>query len=224
MLNLLNSDKSQIADKYNAVTRSQAVIEFAPDGKILTANQNFLDAMGYTLEEIVGQNHALFVENDYAASPEYPKFWDTLRAGQFQAAEYKRIGKGGRPVWIQGSYNPVRDASGRTYRVVKFATDVTERKPWRTDGHAFIGKMARRFFTAYGISDGRSKRAQLHRHATQRARSHPLMPPIARAADVRALVCTACGAQSLAGCHRRATTRRCGTWCMAMTTTRRTST
>jgi len=128
MLHLMNSGKSQIADKYDAIARSQAVIEFTPDGKILTANRNFLDALGYELDEIVGQSHALFVEPEYAATPEYRQFWDSLRAGQFQAAEYKRIGKGGRPVWIQGSYNPVRDASGRTYRVVKFATDVTQRK------------------------------------------------------------------------------------------------
>lgn len=139
MLNLLNSGKSQIADKYDAIARSQAVIEFTPDGKILTANRNFLDALGYELDEIVGQNHALFVEPEYAASREYREFWDALRAGEFQAAEYKRIGKGGRPVWIQASYNPVKDASGRTYRVVKFATDVTQRKLANADVN---GKLA----------------------------------------------------------------------------------
>ena len=85
MLHLMNSGKSQIADKYNAIARSQAVIEFTPDGKILTANRNFLDALGYELDEIVGQNHALFVEPKYAATPEYRQFWDALRAGQFQA-------------------------------------------------------------------------------------------------------------------------------------------
>ncbi|MED5549630.1 MAG: PAS domain-containing methyl-accepting chemotaxis protein [Pseudomonadota bacterium] len=139
MLKLMNSDKSRVADKYDAITRSQAVIEFTPDGKILTANQNFLDAMGYALNEIVGQSHSLFVDGEYAASREYREFWDALRAGQFQSAEYKRIGKGGRPVWIQASYNPVKDASGRTYRVVKFATDVTQRKLRNADRN---GKLA----------------------------------------------------------------------------------
>lgn len=139
MLKLMNSGKSRVADKYDAITRSQAVIEFTPDGKILTANQNFLDAMGYALNEIVGQSHSLFVDGEYAASREYREFWDALRAGQFQSAEYKRIGKGGRPVWIQASYNPVKDASGRTYRVVKFATDVTQRKLRNADRN---GKLA----------------------------------------------------------------------------------
>lgn len=128
MLKMMNPGGNQIADKYDAVTRSQAVIEFTPDGEILTANQNFLDTMGYELDEIIGQHHSLFVETEYAGSQDYREFWDALRAGHFRSAEYKRIGKGGRPVWIQASYNPVKDASGRTYRVVKFATDVTERK------------------------------------------------------------------------------------------------
>jgi methyl-accepting chemotaxis protein len=117
-----------IADRYDAVCRSQAMIEFTPDGKVVTANRNFLDALGYELGEIVGQHHSMFVEPDYAESADYRAFWDALRRGEFQAAEYKRIGKGGRPVWIQASYNPVKDESGSTYAVVKIATDVTARK------------------------------------------------------------------------------------------------
>ncbi len=120
--------KGGVANHYHAVTQSQAVIEFTPEGKIITANQNFLDAMGYELEEVVGKHHSMFVEPGDANSQEYRDFWAKLARGDFQAAEYKRFGKGGRPVWIQASYNPVKDASGRTYAVVKFATDVTRRK------------------------------------------------------------------------------------------------
>jgi len=128
MFKMNRSGNSRIAEKYEAVARSQAVIEFTPDGKVVTANQNFLDAMGYTLGEIRGECHSMFVDEAYAGSPAYRAFWDSLRRGEPQVAEFKRFGKGGRPVWIQASYNPVQDASGRTYAIVKFATDVTDRK------------------------------------------------------------------------------------------------
>ena len=116
------------AAKLDALDRSQAVIEFQPDGTILTANANFLAAMGYTLLDVQGQHHAMFVEAPYRTSTEYRAFWDALRQGTRQAAEFKRIAKGGRHVWIQASYNPVRDRSGRVVKVVKFATDVTAQK------------------------------------------------------------------------------------------------
>lgn len=109
----------------SALDKSQAVIEFKPDGTIITANANFLNAMGYVLPEIRGKHHSLFVDADYKQSQEYKQFWDNLRQGLFQQAEYRRVGKGGREVWIQASYNPIFDASGRPYRVVKFATDIT---------------------------------------------------------------------------------------------------
>ena len=109
-----------------ALDKSQAVIHFKMDGEILMANENFLAAMGYELDEIVGQHHSMFVEPDYKDSQEYKTFWETLRSGQYQAAEYKRVAKGGREIWIQASYNPIFDRSGRPYKVVKFATDITE--------------------------------------------------------------------------------------------------
>jgi methyl-accepting chemotaxis protein len=112
--------------KVAAISRSQAVIEFSLDGIILTANQNFLDAMGYRLEEIVGKHHSIFVDDAYRASQEYRRFWATLKSGEFLAGEYKRLGKGGREVWIQASYNPVLDVNGRPSKVVKFAADITE--------------------------------------------------------------------------------------------------
>lgn len=109
-----------------ALDRSQAVIEFSLDGTVLNANENFCSAVGYSLEEIRGKHHSMFVDEAYRQSPEYQTFWNDLRQGKFQAAKYKRFGKGGREIWIQASYNPIVDASGKPFGVVKFATDVTE--------------------------------------------------------------------------------------------------
>ena len=111
-----------------AISKSQAVIEFDMDGKITTANQNFLDALGYRLEEIQGKHHAMFVTPAMRESAEYRAFWANLNRGEHQAAEYKRIGKGGREVWIQASYNPILDRNGKPCKVIKFATDITAQK------------------------------------------------------------------------------------------------
>lgn len=108
-----------------ALSRSQAIIEFELDGTIITANENFLDTLGYTLAEIKGSHHRMFVDPAEANSSAYRSFWDRLARGEYQAAEFRRIGKGGREIWIQASYNPILDASGRPYRVIKFATDTT---------------------------------------------------------------------------------------------------
>jgi methyl-accepting chemotaxis protein len=108
-----------------ALDRSQATIEFALDGRILNANRNFLDAMGYSLEEVRGQHHSMFVETAYRQSPEYRVFWERLGRGEFDSNKYKRIAKGGREIWIQASYNPIMDQNGKPYKVVKFATDIT---------------------------------------------------------------------------------------------------
>jgi methyl-accepting chemotaxis protein len=109
----------------NAMRRSQAVIAFKLDGTILNANENFLNALGYRLDEIVGKHHSMFVDAATRGSADYRAFWETLAKGQFQAAEYKRIGKGGRDVWIQATYNPIIDMNGRPFKIVKFATDIT---------------------------------------------------------------------------------------------------
>ena len=108
-----------------AINRSQAVIEFALDGTILTANDNFLAAMGYRLEEVTGRHHSLFIEPEVRDSAAYRAFWDRLGRGEYEAAEFKRRAKGGREVFIQGSYNPIFDRDGRPLKIVKFATDVT---------------------------------------------------------------------------------------------------
>lgn len=109
-----------------ALDRSQAVIHFNLDGTILWANDNFLAAVGYSLSEIQNKHHSLFVEPAYAQGAEYRDFWRRLREGEFQAAEYKRFGKGGREIWIQASYNPIFDKNGKPYKVVKYATDITD--------------------------------------------------------------------------------------------------
>ncbi|MCH7944907.1 MAG: PAS domain-containing protein [Armatimonadetes bacterium] len=109
-----------------AINKSQAVIEFNMDGTIITANDNFLNALGYTLGEIQGQRHSMFVDAAFAASAEYKTFWEKLNRGEYVAGEFKRIGKGGKEVWIQASYNPIMDADGKPFKVVKYATDVTE--------------------------------------------------------------------------------------------------
>jgi len=108
-----------------AINRSQAVIEFALDGTILTANDNFLAAMGYHLDEVTGRHHSLFIEPEVRDSAAYRAFWARLGQGEYEAAEYKRLAKGGREVFIQGSYNPIFDRDGRLLKIVKFATDVT---------------------------------------------------------------------------------------------------
>ena len=113
--------------KLDAVERVQATIEFTPDGVIQNANANFLATVGYSSAEIKGKHHSMFVEPAYAQSEAYKAFWRTLNAGEFVAEEFKRVGKGGKEVWIQASYNPVFDAKGRVVKVVKFATDVTGR-------------------------------------------------------------------------------------------------
>ena len=109
----------------DAISKSQAVIEFNLDGTILTANDNFLGALGYTLEEIVGQHHRIFCETEYTNSAEYTAFWAKLGRAEFEAGEFLRLGKAGNEIWIQASYNPIFDAKGKVVKVVKFATDIT---------------------------------------------------------------------------------------------------
>lgn len=117
-------DKSSLA----ALDRSQAIVEFALDGTVIAANQNFLTAFGYSREEVNGKHHQMFVDPVEAKSLAYQAFWQKLRSGEFEAAEYQRVAKGGRAVWIQASYNPLFDASGRVIGIIKFATDITQAK------------------------------------------------------------------------------------------------
>lgn len=117
--------KAEYQGQINALNKAQAVIHFSLDGTITQANENFLSALGYTLEEIKGKNHRMFVDSAYANSADYAGFWKKLLNGEFQSGEFRRIGKGGKEVWIQASYNPILDPEGRPFKVVKFATDIT---------------------------------------------------------------------------------------------------
>lgn len=116
------------AGRIEAISRAQAVIEFDMDGIILTANDNFLKTMGYGLADVQGRKHSMFVDPAERDGAAYLAFWTRLRSGAFESAEYRRLGRGGKEVWIQATYNPVLDERGRPTMVVKFATDVTERK------------------------------------------------------------------------------------------------
>jgi methyl-accepting chemotaxis protein len=121
-----NETNTDYAAKLNSISKAQAVIEFKMDGTIVTANDNFLNALGYTLEEIKGRHHSMFVSESERNSPEYREFWARLNRGENLPGEYQRIGKGGKEVWIQASYNPIPNQNGVFTKVVKYATEVTE--------------------------------------------------------------------------------------------------
>jgi methyl-accepting chemotaxis protein len=123
-----SSKSDNAAARLAAINRSQAVIEFDMSGEVITANQNFLNVIGYTLTEIQGKHHSMFVEPEMRDSSEYRAFWADLNRGEFQSAEYKRVGKGGKEIWIEASYNPIMDRGGRPIKVIKFATDITAKK------------------------------------------------------------------------------------------------
>ena len=126
-----------------AVSRSQAVIEFSLEGTIVTANENFLSTMGYRIDEVKGKHHSLFVEDAFSETAEYREFWSKLKCGEFLSGEYKRVGKGGREVWIQATYNPILDLNGKPYKVVKYASDVTAQKIQNMDYEGQIKAISR---------------------------------------------------------------------------------
>ncbi|KDC54179.1 methyl-accepting chemotaxis protein [Pseudoalteromonas sp. S3431] len=119
---------ANVAGQISAISKSQAVIEFSLDGSIISANDNFLNALGYQLDEIKGQHHRLFVAPEYANSNEYKEFWTKLGRGEFDSGEYLRIGKQGQEIWIQASYNPIYDMNGKPFKVIKYATNITAQK------------------------------------------------------------------------------------------------
>lgn len=117
--------RNEESDIRAALDRSQAIIHFDTDGTIQWANRNFLSVLGYRLEEIKGRHHSMFIDPAFAGSNDYKDFWAGLRVGRFQAGQYRRMGKGGREIWLQATYSPIQDASGKPYKVVKFASDIT---------------------------------------------------------------------------------------------------
>lgn len=121
------SAEANYRGQIEAISRSQMMIEFNMDGTIIKANENYLRAFGYTEADVEGKNHSLFIADEYSTSREYKEFWDGLRAGKFRSGEFCRIGKNGREVWLEASYNPILGVDGIPVKVVKFATDVTEK-------------------------------------------------------------------------------------------------
>jgi PAS domain S-box-containing protein len=121
-------ERDDVASKFAAISKSQAIIEFNMDGMILTGNENFLNCLGYSLEEIQGRHHSMFVDTTFAMSHDYREFWAKLNRGEYVAAEFKRIGKGGKEIWIQASYNPVFGSDGKLYKIIKVATEITATK------------------------------------------------------------------------------------------------
>src|SRR6185369_9599628 len=133
------TELADLRGQVTAIGRSQAVIEFALNGTILNANDNFLNAVGYTLAEIRGQHHRMFVDAAERDSPDYRRFWQELGSGQYHSGQYKRIGKAGNEIWLQASYNPILDAAGRPMKVVKYCTAITDQKMRAAD---FEGQIA----------------------------------------------------------------------------------
>src|ERR1700693_3400734 len=143
MFSRSNSVAQAALAQVEAISKSQAVIEFNPDGTIVTANENFLKTLGYSLGEIQGKHHGMFVEPAMRDSAAYREFWAKLNRGEFQAAEYKRVGKGGKEVWIQASYNPMLDRNGKVFKVIKFATDITATKLGNMEDAGMIAAIGR---------------------------------------------------------------------------------
>src|ERR1700681_794476 len=143
MFSRSNSVAQAALAQVEAISKSQAVIEFNPDGTIVTANENFLKTLGYSLGEIQGKHHSMFVEPAVRETAAYREFWANLNRGQYQAAAFKRIGKGGKEVWIQASYNPMFDRNGKVYRVIKFATDMTATKLGSMEDAGMIAAIGR---------------------------------------------------------------------------------
>ena len=125
---VIHSREQDLQAINTALNRVQALIEFDLDGIILHANENFLATMGYTLDEVQAKNHAMFCDPEFVQSGAYKGFWDKLARGEFDRGDYKRVGKGGREVWINASYNPIIDDDGKPYKVIKFATVITDSK------------------------------------------------------------------------------------------------
>ncbi|WP_432415539.1 methyl-accepting chemotaxis protein [Chromohalobacter israelensis] len=143
--------ENDMRSRLDALDRSTAIIEFTPAGDILTANANFLAAVGYRLEEVVGTHHRLFCETEYASSQAYRDFWTRLNAGEFIAGEFKRLDSRGRTLWLEATYNPVFDGDGNLYKIIKFATDITQRIE-RHQAESDSARMAYRISTDTGVS------------------------------------------------------------------------
>lgn len=149
-------NQQQFADyagQVAAINKSLAVVEFNLDGTVITANDNFLKALDYTLDEIKGRHHSMFVDLSYKASAEYRQFWKDLGEGQFRTGEFQRLGKGGKAVWIQASYNPIYDLNGQLFKVVKYASDISAVKQMMAKTQLVLNKVAESSTSVAGASE-----------------------------------------------------------------------
>ena len=142
-INTLQHTVAHQASMLDAIERSMAVIEFDPQGNVLRANDNFLKAMGYRAEQVMGQPHRMFCTPAFARSAEYHQLWTNLRSGQFQSGTFERQASNGESVWLEASYNPVRDEAGQVIKVVKFAMDVTPRLQAESEANAKLAAIGR---------------------------------------------------------------------------------
>ena len=150
----MNSEKNDISEILKALNRVQAIIEFKTDGTIITANENFLKTLGYSLDEIQGKHHRIFCDPQYVKTQEYKDFWKKLGSGKLSSGEYKRFAKDGSEVWINASYNPVFDAEGKVSKVVKYATNITEQKVKAADHESKINAIDKSQATIEFTLDG----------------------------------------------------------------------
>lgn len=128
-----NKTQAELLALYEAIDKSLGTIEFNMDGTIITANENFLKMVGYSLEEVQGKHHRMFVSEQYANSQEYTTFWEQLNKGEFHSGEYKRVGKNKRPAYIRATYNPIMSEDGKPLKVIKIASDITQQKMMEID-------------------------------------------------------------------------------------------
>ncbi len=124
----VKEQSTQYENQLAAINKSTGVIEFSMDGQVIAANEIFLNALGYSREEAIGQQHSTFVEPEYKTSAEYKAFWQKLNSGESISGQFLRLGKGGKEIWLEASYNPILGVTGKPYKVVKYATDITEQK------------------------------------------------------------------------------------------------
>ncbi len=145
MMNITSKAASIVSDtqRMNSLYKSQAIIEFTPDGIVLDANQNFLDCMGYSLKSIQGKHHSMFMPADQTKTADYRDFWAALARGSFVRGEFHRISQSGNDVWLQASYNPVIDRSGKVRSVLKIASDITDKKQEAVDNAGQIDAINR---------------------------------------------------------------------------------
>lgn len=133
---------ADIHGQFEALNKAMGVISFNMDGTIIDINENFLNVVGYSREEVVGKHHRMFAPAGVANSPEYAEFWAKLNRGEFDSGEYQRVGKGGKDIWLQASYNPILDLNGKPYKVVKYAADITEQKQLQITVEAVLSSTA----------------------------------------------------------------------------------